>query len=172
MTFRSLVENASLYSSIPFAIIGFGITYWQLIKTRNAAQAATQAAYNAQRQLARNHIIILLHQLPRAEEELDRAISSGSVESTAAWLNTWRVQAGQLRGLLKDDDGVDPGFSANIQSSIVDAAGAKDKILRRPGPDLSGNTRQARTSIGRVTNEIGELMSHYSTSNGVSGAGV
>ncbi|MFI7447896.1 hypothetical protein ACIBQX_10400 [Nonomuraea sp. NPDC049714] len=153
-----IVEQVANYSAIPLALLGFSFTLWQLLKTRRAAEAARDAARAAQQSIARNSLLMLIPQLQRIEEELDRAVHVSSLELTMAWLTSWRWQAGQVRGYLSVVSVTDKKVMKVLQSSVMKASVAKtDLIDGAEGLDLVLATKTAREAIAAVTNELGVL---------------
>lgn len=150
------IEHITIISTIPLALIGFGFTLWQVRKTRTAAEAARDAAKNAQRGIGRGSLLVLIPQLQRTEEELERAVRSGYSDIAMSWLGTWRWQAGQLRGLINVAS-TDRAVLRAIQASVVAAAEAKTELVGSIGVDLVIATKDVRTAIAAVTNQLGEL---------------
>jgi hypothetical protein len=156
VTFYWIVEHVSTISVIPLAIVGFGITWWQIHKTRTAAEAARDAARDTQHGIGRGSLLVLIPQLQRTEEELERAVRSGHHDIALSWLGTWRWQAGQLRGLINVTS-TERDTLKSIQESVVAAADAKAELIASAEADLVIATQDVRTAIAAVTNELGEL---------------
>jgi hypothetical protein len=152
------IEHISTISAVPLALVGFGITFWQLFKTRRAALAARIAAENATRNINRGTLIMLLPQLMYVEGELDEAIRRRSLDLTLSSLRTWRSQATQVRGLIAL---VAPGDNEkvlkSIQSSVSAVVSAKRRLTESPNDDLVAATRVVRKAIAAVTDELGIL---------------
>lgn len=151
------IEHATTITAIPLAILGFGIAIWQIRKTRTAAESALKAAGETQRGIGRSTILLLIPQLHRTEEELERAIGGGHQDLVLSWLSTWRWQAGQLRGLLKVAAPNERGVLKSIQESIVISMDLRNELLGIANGDLIAATKAVRTSISAVTNGLGEL---------------
>lgn len=160
------MEQVANYSAIPLALIGFGLTLWQLAKTKRAAEAAQESARSAQVAISRNHLLILIPQLQRIEEELERSVRANSIELTLSWLANWRWQAGQLRGFLLASSYDDEKTMRALQSSIAKAAVARKAIIDSKHGDLLKATRPARDAIAVVTNELGMLAAHQGIKTG------
>jgi hypothetical protein len=151
------VEHVSIIATIPLAIAGFGFTLWQIRKARTAAEAARDAARDAQRGIGRGTLLLLIPQLYRTEEELERAIGDGQPGLMLSWLAIWRWQASQLRGLLKVTAPDERGILKAIQKSMVATADLKTEMLGIKSNDLVDATKEVRTTIAAVTNGLGEL---------------
>jgi hypothetical protein len=153
----TIVGDVAAYTAIPFALIGFGATIWQTTKARNAAEAARDAAKAAQSSISRNSLLMLIPQLQRVEDELERAVQIESAELAITWLSSWRWQAGQVRGFLGRSSAENKRILRALQSSISMAAQVKSAIIDGSPDDLASITRSARKAIADVTNEIGAL---------------
>src|SRR6266571_3879160 len=156
VSFHGLVQQAAEYTAIPFAMIGFGITFWQLSKTRRAAELARDAARLAQSDISRGSLLILIPQLQRVEEELERAVRIDSADMVLSWLGNWRWQAGQARGLLAIASPGNRGILKALQSSLAAAAIVRSHLIDSSDDDsLAAMTRPARDAITNVTNQLG-----------------
>ncbi|MER6035473.1 hypothetical protein ABT133_16380 [Streptomyces sp. NPDC001835] len=161
MGISSFVDAASTWSSIPLAVAGFGVTIWQTIKAKKAAEMAQMSAQEATDRISRSSLLVLLPQLHRAEEQLERAVRDGSVELTISWLYTWRWQAGQVRGLLDESDPIQREMATSLQASISSATSAKEKLIANSSPDIVTATRTVRAAVGKVTGELGAMASSH-----------
>ncbi|MEU6010225.1 hypothetical protein [Streptomyces sp. NPDC047453] len=159
MSFYSVVDAASTWTAIPFASIGFGITIYQTYKAKNAAESAQLAAENVRESISKASLLVLLPQLHRAEEQLERSVRDRSLDLTISWLSTWRWQAGQVRGLLDDADPSQREMIISLQASISAAASAKSKLIEVDSPDIVAITKTARQSVGKVISALGAMTS-------------
>jgi hypothetical protein len=160
------IDHVSTVASVPLALIGFGITFWQLARTRKAANAALAAAENTQRQIRKLSIVALLPQLHRIDEELHRAVEQGSVELVRFWISNWQWQAGETRGYLLDASPEEETIMRALQSSIVAAASVRNDLIGIAPHDLKRTTVTVRKRIGAVTSQLGELAARRSTDGG------
>jgi hypothetical protein len=125
------LTKADTVVAIPVAAVGFALTIWQIVRTRRAVDAARAAVSDVQRTLARNHLLVLLPQLQRVEQDLEVAIGNSDIGLVGSYLGTWRWQAGQLRGLLQADATTNKRLLRAIQQSIALAATAKLDLLEK-----------------------------------------
>ncbi|MCZ4508306.1 hypothetical protein O3Q52_08835 [Streptomyces sp. ActVer] len=161
MSFYSIVDSAATWTSIPFAIIGFGVTIRQTTKAKTAAEHASKAAQDVRENISRASLLVLIPQLHRAEEQLERAVRDQSVDLVLSWLSTWRWQAGQARGLLDEGDQLQRTVIILLQESITSASSAKSKLIDGSTPNVVSATRGARTAVGKVTSELGAMAAIY-----------
>ncbi|WP_141725409.1 hypothetical protein [Micromonospora pallida] len=159
MAFLDLAGHAADVSAIPVAATGFGLTLWQLRKTRKAAEAARDAAKTAQAAISRSNVLVLIPQLQRTEEELERAVLAKSKPLIRSHLQSWRWQAGQMRGLLKFGGLAGDDLLTDIQISVSGASEIASELVGSIDVDLAELTKPVREAIARVTNELSAVAS-------------
>lgn len=140
----------------PLAVVGFGATLFQLKRTRRSAEAAATAASGAQAQFANNHLLVLLPQLQRIENDLTSAARGRNVDLLLHHLDAWRWEAGQLSSLLVQADRGAKVLPL-LQESVTLASVAKKRLLTDRA-DLLGSTEQVRDSVSEVTDAFGGLV--------------
>jgi hypothetical protein len=171
------IDHASTVLSIPLALLGFGITLWQLVRTKRSAEAALDATRGMQQQVRRLSVVSLLPELHHTDTELHRAIEKKSVELTQLWLATWEKQASQTRGHLMDSpreanrtleiqESLNSLLAA-LQSSIVAAAAARNDMMNVQPDQLKDATAAVRERIVAVTSQLGELKARHDAEPGV-----
>ncbi|MEU5136289.1 hypothetical protein [Streptomyces californicus] len=161
MSFYTLIDGAATVTSIPFAVVGFGVTIWQSRKAQSAAEAARDAARSAADSISRASLLVLIPQMQRVEEELERAVRDKSTDLALSWLSTWRWQAGQARGFLSSSTADEVEVLTALQASVTAARSAKAKLIETQTVDIVVATKQALSAIGKVTGELGALAASY-----------
>lgn len=159
-TIYDWVDHISTSASIPLAVGGFWIAIRQINKTKKAAEAAKAAVTETRIDVSRTWVMILLTQLQRTEEDLERAVEAGSAELFVSWSNTWRWQAGQLRGHLQNLD-TDHEILKLIQNSVAVVSVAKRNVKPGDSKELQKTTKRALEAVAAVTNELGALIAAY-----------
>lgn len=159
------LDPLNSWGAIPLQVLGFGIAFWQIRKTRKSADAAKNAALGAQAQIGSNLLLVVLPQLNQIETNLEWAISNANRIAVVHYLGSWRWQAGQVRGHLERQGDQDEDFLAMLQSSIATAADTK-LALQDPAADLTKRTRAALKSIAAVTGLVGEMTARNSIEKG------
>lgn len=152
----SVIDAVTTVSGIPLALAGFGATFWQSRGAKKAAEQARDAAESTRERLIRSSLISLIHQLGKTEEELDQAVREGEIKVAISWINTWKWQASQAKGLIKASSSDEQKVLRTLQTSIVAAGQAKNTLISNP-TDLVSDTASVRGSIVKVTGEIGHL---------------
>jgi hypothetical protein len=164
--FYDLVEHAATITAIPLALAGFGATIWQTTRARKAAEAASAAATSAKVQMSRANLLLLIPQLQKAEEELERAVTERSLSASIYWLSAWRWQAGLLRAYLSITAPSDRKVLKLIQSSLTIAGSTKNGLVGNISADLIKDTLAVRDAIVLVTTELGALAATQSSEVG------
>ncbi|MFC7933549.1 hypothetical protein [Streptomyces cinereoruber] len=157
MSVYNAIDTVTTVSGIPLALAGFGATFWQTRKARKAAEQARDAAESTRDKLIRSSLISLIHQLSKTEEELDQAVSNGETGVAISWINTWKWQASQAKGLIKASNSGEQKVLKALQTSIVAAGEAKNTLISNP-VDLVSDTASVRAAIVKVTGEIGHMV--------------
>ncbi|MEU3319621.1 MULTISPECIES: hypothetical protein [unclassified Streptomyces] len=160
MSFYDLVDKASTYTSIPFAIVGFGVTIWQSWRAASAAEEAKLAAESMRDRISKSSLIMLIPQLVRIEDEIDRALNGNDVGLVVSWLNTWRWQASQARGFLQAAKADDPKVMKALQASITACGEAKNTLVAGTS-NLVQDSAAARKAISKAVGELGSLAANY-----------
>ncbi len=159
MSFYDSVDTVTTYTSIPLALVGFGVTFWQAKGAKDAAERARDAAEATRERIIRSSLIALSHQLLKTEDELDKAVNDGEVKIAIAWINTWKWQASQAKGMLKASNSDEQKILRALQTSIVAAGEAKNVLVSNP-TDLITDTKNVRSAIVKVTGEISSLAAN------------
>ncbi|MEU1604127.1 hypothetical protein [Micromonospora matsumotoense] len=169
MNVLGLIGHIADISAVPIALAGFSVTFYQIKKTRKAAEAAEGAARNSQAAIGRSNLLVLIPQLQRVEEELDRAVRDASKPVVISSLQAWRWQAGQVRGLLQVGKLAKRDLLVDIQDSVSAASQAQSELTGSGGElSLAVATKDARDAIAKVTNELGAVA----TVQGIQAGGV
>ncbi len=106
---------------------------------------------------------MLIPQLQRAEEELERSVTSGSPDLVITWINHWRWQASELRGHFRILAPADRQLSKLVQASVTASTLAKKSITNGDDVDLIRVTKRLRDAIAGVINELGEAKVYYTS---------
>jgi hypothetical protein len=165
------VDHITTTLGIPLALIGFGVTWWQLKKTKSAAEAAAKAAEQTQGQLKKLNLVSLLPQLARIEEGLDEAVVASSAQMLRFWIASWRWQAGEIRGYLNSDNADEKRIMKSIQASIASASDVRNLLHTTPPTQLVAMTTDLRKLMGKVTGELGTLTAKQTARVGDDGTG-
>ncbi|MCI4657555.1 hypothetical protein [Cryobacterium zhongshanensis] len=149
------------WATIPLAIVGFLIALQQISKTRDAAEAAKDAAEAATKHIGSNLLLVVLPQLVQIETNLEWAVGRGDRNAAIHYLGAWRWQAGQVRGHLMTKKSPHAEFLAQLQTSIAIAADTK-LALQDPAADIPRRTKSVQKMIALVTGMVGELTARNS----------
>lgn len=158
-------DRVNTVVSIPLAVVGFLIAYWQIWKTRSAAVAAKDAAEEATDRFRSLSGASLIPQLVSLEQALDTAIEHRSPDLLRHVVQNWTWQAGVCREYLDGDAAVEK----EIQNSISAATSLKTKISGFGATsDWIKDTDRFRKAVGTVTGRLGGLSAKQALNNGSS----
>ncbi|KQR06433.1 hypothetical protein ASF74_03425 [Arthrobacter sp. Leaf145] len=162
------LDVANGWLAVPLQLVGFGIAYWQIFKTRSVAVAARDAAKRTEEQIGGNLLLLILPQLVQIETNLEWSVSRIDRHAAMHYLGSWRWQAGQLSGhLARQDDSQE--MLALIQASIAMAADTK-LALQDEKSDVARRCKSAQKTIAAVTGKLGELTAKNSIEGTASNA--
>jgi hypothetical protein len=157
----SLIEHISTISAVPFAICGFGITFWQLARTKRAALAAQAAAESAAHTVGKNNLVSLIYKLEPIEGQLENAVKSNCKQWVISILRDWRLQAAEARELIELLKPVAPAKKKSvlrsIQRSVSAVVSAKDRLAESSSVDLEGTTLLAMKALAAANEELRRL---------------
>ncbi|UXN23927.1 hypothetical protein N8D74_10055 [Curtobacterium flaccumfaciens] len=146
---------------IALAVIGFGIGWWQLHKTTDAAEVATTALAKARKKLVFDQLAAVQGQVSSVIADLDFAIDSNDREVAHRALLRFSYAASEIRALLA---AVDEEFgdyfdlTERFASSSGTALDVKANIVGRPSPDIArlakAVTKEIRSVSVSLDNEI------------------
>ncbi|KUM40239.1 hypothetical protein AR689_02235 [Arthrobacter sp. EpRS71] len=135
---------------------GFWVALWQIRKTKSSADSAKAAAEDAATRLENSSALILIPQLQECGSELVRAVHANQQELLLKLITRWRWQAGQLRGLLDDEEPTHKRTNRNIQTSITVAGQLRSLTSEKGAPDAELGSSQV-AAVAKVTADFGEL---------------
>lgn len=160
----------NLYLSLPLTVLGFvatliglKIAFDQLIRTRDAATAATEAAIAATDALSRNLTTAVVHQLIHIEREMDRAIREGHRAVLLDYVSQWRFQAGQLHHFISQHKGEEKLATALMTSITV--CGRPKAEINRASSDLIEVMRPTQNAVNKVSAQLGRLLADRTITN-------
>lgn len=157
--------------SLPLTVLGLVATFIQATRARRTAEAARIAAVGAQNRMSRSHMLILLPQLQRLEDDLDSAIKEGETKLILQYLSAWRWQAGQAKQILEHEPSPNTKAIRSMNKSIALATKTKLDLVAAGAsgsgaPALTTITRPLSEAIAAATSEMGALSQMYARDGG------
>jgi hypothetical protein len=153
-TFAHVAEWASIVGAA-----GVFIALGQLVRTKRAVTAATEAIERADKSLAANQVLVLLPQLQKLEPDLDAAVAAEAREAVLRHLAEWRRLATELDGLVRNQPYAEANALNQLRASAVAAATAKSQLLNTDR-DLVTGTNAVRREVAEACAYIGTLSGH------------
>jgi hypothetical protein len=144
-------------------IFGFGITFWQLWRTRRAADAAADAVARLKQDFASFDVILELRTARASAAEAGRHVNSGRWPAALVSLNQIRES---LQKMLSVRNGLEIGDAERAKDYIAYALGACSSIedVERAGGDIARTalTGKLRELDGYLIELEGDLKDRFS----------
>lgn len=96
-------EEAGVSIGDALALLGLGITMYQLVRTGMMITAIGGAAERTSRQADVYRLLTIVPELAAIERDLDRAIEWGRKAEVSAIVSAWASKVSDLKGLLRSD---------------------------------------------------------------------
>jgi hypothetical protein len=137
------------------AVLGLAFAGYQLWRTARATEASSALLA---RRLLTNDLLILLPEVQRLEDAVDRAARSGDRDQTSDALRAYVQRVPTVLGHLKSDRTLRDEKVVRLLSQAVSAAGsAKGDLYERSGDPIETIVKAARKKMMTATIEIGEV---------------
>ncbi|MFC7402770.1 hypothetical protein [Citricoccus sp. GCM10030269] len=132
--------------------VGFSLTVWQIWRTANASEKATEALKAATRRMHLNHLLVLLPQLKIYESELDAAQADDDKKQAIRALVSYSHAAQQVAALLESssEGREEAELVDQLRSSASAASSAKATLV-------SGATKPVRLVVKSAAEQIGSM---------------
>lgn len=143
-------------------IVGFGLTFWQLWRTKRVAEATQDTVYRATDRVRYNQLLVLLPQLQNLEPELDAAVREDDDRIAARTLVRWNQLASQVQGILSTMGPEYATSAEELMKACEAAASAKGELVDEGGL-VKDVTRDVRTSISTLSVALGGILGSIAT---------
>lgn len=143
-------------------IVGFGLTFWQLRRTKRVAEATQETVYKATDRVRYNQLLVLLPQLQNLEPELDTAVREDDSRVAARTLVRWNQLASQVRGILSTMGVEYEETALDLTKSCEAAASAKGDLVDETGL-VKDVTKEARALMASLSTALGGILGSIST---------
>jgi hypothetical protein len=151
-------------AGLPLALVGLYVTWRQARNAANSAKAAQAAIESTELKIRIKQLMILIPQLRWIAAELEEAINAQSEAAARKQLDSWRWQAGNIRGILSAADPDEIQILKGLQQSVGLARVAGSVLLE--GGTVSSACAKARTSIVTVCDDLNTWLGKNSTQAG------
>jgi hypothetical protein len=143
-------------------ILGFGLTFWQLYRTKRVAEATQDTVYRATDRVRYNQLLVLLPQLQNLEPELDNAVREDDGRIAARTLVRWNQLASQVEGILSTMGDEYVELAQNLKEACESAATAKGELVDEISL-VKDVTRDVRKSISSLLVALGGILGSIAT---------
>lgn len=140
-------------------VIGLSVAFWQIRKTRSAAEAARDAVTTTEGRLAKAELLQLIPALVEVDGTLeDRVRTGASPEEVAEQLTKWRDSANEVLGVLEGRDYASDEFLTILTESAEEATRVRAELPGDAGERRIA-TKDVRAAISSVCGKAGVLKS-------------
>lgn len=146
----SRIADAMAVPGILLALVGFGVTIYQVFKVKKVAEAAKEAAEDAQTAISRSSLLSLVPQLEAVEDTLNKAVQNRSKSGVLNALTLWRRKAAPIRAYLEPADAGEKDLMTRLQSTLSFAVVTRGEIV-------SGGLDGALESLHILAGDISTL---------------
>ncbi|WP_056218951.1 hypothetical protein [Microbacterium sp. Root61] len=138
------------------AILGFGLAFWQLVRTANATVASNKAL---QRRLLHNDLLVMLPEVHALEDAVDRAARVGERDDVSMALVSYSRRVTSMVGALKSDAALKDHKVTKALAAAAKAAGElKATLYDVEKPDVRALVRPVQVKIQTASRETGEVL--------------
>jgi hypothetical protein len=141
----------------PLTLLGLYVGWRELMRTKDAAVAARDAVRDTQRQLADNHLLLVIPRLLQASRDLEHAVRRPDLEAAQKEMAQWRELAVQVRTLAERKGGERIALIEKIDRAIALIPPAEE-ALNDGGADPYERTRHARDRIRDAVDEATRIV--------------
>lgn len=140
---------------------GFALTIVMLIRTARASEAAVIAIRATEKRMALNHLLALLYQFDRFEEQLDDAAEVNDRRGAIRTLTAYKNLASELATMLDGQDQADETVISNLKISAREAALTKHNLSIRKDKTVVEQTADIRKLISELSGHISGVAAQY-----------
>lgn len=146
----------------PLTLTGLYFTWRQARDASNSAEAARRAVQSTQQQIRAKQLMVLIPQLMWVASEIDSAIETGNMPLVRRYLHNWRLQAGNVNGILLAADPNEIALATALNNSVSMAAVTESSLMNRPKAARS-DCMKARDAIAAASGELNIWIGRNST---------
>jgi hypothetical protein len=157
-------------AGFPLTLVGLYFTWRQAREASNSAEAAREAAQSTQQQIRAKQLMVLIPQLMWIASEIDSAIEMGEMPLVRRYLHSWRLQAGNINGILLVADPDEIALATALNNSVSMAAITESNLMNRPKATRADCMR-ARNAIATASSGLSVWLGKNSTEVNTGGGG-
>lgn|GEM_PF-4508100 len=138
--------------------LGFVIAFFQLARTRKAANAATLALGAAQTKLSGDALSAVMPLLRDLQSDLDFAITNNQAEAAQRALVRFGHSAHEIASILENvEEGADQLID-RVKSAGDRALDVKQSLAGKQNPDVARTAKTISTEIGKLSSELAGVV--------------
>lgn len=152
------VGDVAGFIGLLIGIVGFGVTIWQLVKTRDAAESAVEAARAATATSRTYAVLLLSPQFEKCEAQIESAAFQGDRSALFERLREWRSICAELGAFLDDYPVAKDDIVVSIGKSLKHIDPMKSRVTKATDTSsLVDLTEKFRNSSSEVASKVVEL---------------
>ncbi|MFI7433243.1 hypothetical protein [Micromonospora haikouensis] len=134
-------------------LVGLAVAIFQIWRTGRIAAATKVAMEEAVRRISLFNILLVVPELSRIENDLDRAANSENPDEVRRSLREWREVASDFYGLLDGEAGNHDELMTLVRQSVTLSTVAKGQLISSKQGSVLSATKRVRESIEHVCQE-------------------
>lgn len=146
----------------PLTLAGLYFTWRQAREASKSAEAARLAVQHTEQQIRAKQLMVLIPQLMWTASEIDSAIETGNIPLVRRYLHNWRLQAGDVNGILLAADPNEVALTTALNNSVSMAAITEGSLMRRPEATRT-DCMKARAAITAASGGLNIWIGRNST---------
>ena len=147
----------------PLTLVGLYLTWRQARDATASAEAAKRAVQSTQQQIRAKQLMVLIPQLMWIASEIDSAIERGQLPIVRRYLNNWRMQAGNVNGILLAANPDEFTLATALNNSVSMAATTERHLMSRIKDITRDDCMKARDAITEASAELNIWVGKNST---------
>lgn len=142
---------------IVLTMIGFGVAFWQLSRTKSIVELTQESVNNLRNQIVRAEILIQIQTLMTTDSYLDEAIQQTDSKTATRHVRGWLLAAQDLCGLLEAHHEDTTAIVKVLKRSTRAANSAKQTLVTNDYETLAAATQEFRNTAAKA---IGDLATY------------
>jgi len=154
--FTNFISNHSGSLSLLVSVAGFAIAIWQIVKTRNAADAALQAAIEARKAIHKNFMLADISSCTGIIEEVKIHVRNRTNDAALLRVTDLSGRLTQLRHL---PDSSSEEYSIAFQDMLTHIAVIRDDLEQKSAlPDYAFDIVKVNEKLAEISDYLNALI--------------
>lgn len=146
---------------LAIALVGFGVTIYQVVKTRSAAKAATAALTTAQGQLAKRALLAIGPQLQSIQLDLGYTMKKNNADIAERTLVRFGLIAREASGLLITLGVGHEDLAERMRAAAHEATVVKAAMSTTKSPDVVLLAKAISAEVDALTQDVMDIANDF-----------